>query len=349
MSKNKTQFAIYEYEIIEAKEKSAFSTQNLKPKSLEERRDIFSKILGKGCRLNLYTTKDDGTADIYENYKWNGCDDVFVYQVNNKQNKTLVKPTGETLNGIPQFDEETETSMPLGRIAIDNRKIDDREVNKGLIAIEKNAGWGKTPDKLRGLLEVSFRRILIDYGLDIKIQAKLQPTEFWSFLDEQCEKNGDSVTRVSIEFNHKNKKKQDNTETWRDNPKQRPARLMKSIDDIAKKNNAIKSIFTMEFESVNARKIKDMVHIAQLCDENEYELSVGLKNFGIYRSGDFVTVFFPMDEEALIFLGKQIVSDRDGNHNTFQLMTWFDEVWAKVKTIENEAATPRKGKRGNKR
>lgn len=331
MARNTKDFAIYEFTIFESLEKKMDLTPTMVQNNLKDRKRIFSSLF-EGNKLSLYL---DEVGEPYDNYKWKGVEDVFVYQVNNQQNKGIVKPTGQTINGIPQYDVENELSLPLGLLAIDNRYED-----QGLIAIEKNAGWGKTPEKLRVLLEQSLSRILWDYGLDIKIEARLRPTEFWEFLDEQCNKNGDGVTKVTIEIDHKNKKSAESK-----GKKQRAARLMKNMDEVADKNKAIRSIFSMEFEDVNARKIKDMVHIAKLCDENDYELSVRLKKFGLYRSNETVTAFFPMEVEALTTFGWQYTSTMEDNNHTYQLMTWFDEVRKKIANIEDDTKTPEPRKR----
>lgn len=336
MSQNKKQFAIYEYEIFVAIDGRMDLTPNMVQNNLNDRQRIFADLF-EGNKLNLYLSKEDGMPEMYDNYKWKGVENVFIYQINNNQNKTIIKPTGETKNGVPQFDGISEKSMPLGIVAIDNRRKD-----KGLIALEKNAGWGKTPEKLRDLLEQSFRHMLYDQGLDIKIEPKLRPTDFWGFTDEQCNKNGDSVTKVTIDFLHKNDKNPVNK-------KQRAAHLMKVIDNIGKKNGAIKSSFSMEFEEVNARKIKDMVHIAELCDKNEYDLSIYFKKFGLYRSKETVTAFYPMDEEVLNTFGWQYSATMEDTNHTYQLMTWFDDVLKKLIELENEAKTPGKLNRKNKK
>lgn len=333
MAKNIKLFAIYEFDIKASKEPGYNLTPNMIQTNLEKKQEIFSSLF-EGNKLNLFLTKGDGTPQPYDNYKWKGVEDVFVYQVNNIQNKTIVEATGETLNGIPQYDSIPKTSLPLGLLAIDNRSGKD---GKGLMAIEKNAGWGKTPEKLRELLETSFNSVLEEYGLEITIGAKMQPTEFWPFLDEQCNKNGDGVTRVTIDIHHKTKKKEDKEKK---NNRQRATLLMNNMNSIGERNGALKSSFSMEFESVNARKIKDMTHIAQLCDDNDYDLSVYLKKFGLYRSNDTVTAFFPMDDDALRTFGWQYSSTMEDTNHTYQLMTWFDNVWTKVKELENDTTTP---------
>lgn len=333
---NDKQFAIYEYDIIAAKEYSYNLTPEMIQANLEKKQEIFSRLF-EGNKLNLYLTTEDGVPKLYENYKWKGIEDVFVYQVNNIKNKKIIKATGKTLNGIPQYNASDVPSLPLGLLAIDNRK---NKGGKGLIAIEKNAGWGKTPDKLKELLKKSFNYVLIEYGLEFTIGGKMQPTEFWAFLDEQCNKYGDGVTRVTIDILHKKKKEDKEDSVEKKNTRQRAARLMNNMDDIGEKNGAIKTTLSMEFESVNARKIKDMTHISKLCDDNEYDLSVQLKKFGIYRSNDTVTAFFPMDDDVLNTFGWQYTSTMEDTNHTYKLMSWFDNVWLKVKELEVETETP---------
>lgn len=327
-------YAIYEYTITQAIDGNLNLTPKMSSDNLAKKQAIFASLF-YGNKLNLYLHKSDGEIDPYDNYKLKGIDNVFIYQINNNKKINIVKDSGRTNNGAPVYENVPETSKPLARIVVDNRCPD-----KGLIAIEKEAGWGKTPDKLRGLLEVSFRRILTEYGLDIKITPMKMPTVFWEFVDRQCKKYKDTVTRVSIDFLTHNKQQQKNA-----HPRQRASAALTSMFNLSAANKAIRSTFSMEFESITARKIKDMVRIADLCDQEEYALSIYFSKFGLYRSNQLVTAFFPMEEEVLNLFGWQRSSTMSDTNTSYELMTWLDNVKKQIVDLQNEAKTPTKIKR----
>lgn len=328
-------YAIYEYTISQAIDGNLNLTPEMVSDNLAKKQLVFASLF-EGNKLNLYISKSDGEIDHYDNYKLKGIDNVFVYQINNIKKMNIVKDSGKTNNGVPLYESVSEISKPLARIIIDNRDPD-----KGLIAIEKEAGWGKTPDKLRGLLEVSFRRVLTEYGLDIKITAMKMPTVFWEFVDRQCKKYKDTVTKVTIDFLTHNKQKQKSA-----HPRQRASSALTSMFNLSAANNAIKSTFSMEFESVTARKIKDMVRIADLCDQAEnYALSIYFSKFGLYRSNQLVTAFFPLEDEVLNLFGWQKSSTMIDTNSSFELMKWLDDVKKQIVDLHNEAKTPAKIKR----
>lgn len=327
-------FAVYEYEIIRPAQGNLNFTENMIQQNLAQKRENFGKLFVKGTQMKLYQQKSNGEMpDLFENYVVQVERDVVILQVNRTVYKTLIEPADHTVNGVPAYEPRKAKSLPLGYVIIDNRE------GHGFIMMEKNTAWGKVPKTLCELLQESLGRLLFDnYGLGISISAKLQPTEFSEFVDQQCQKNKDVVKRITIDYLHAGGA----NDKWK-SMSGRGTKSLRALADTGDKFEAIRSTFSMEFQELHKDKIRDMVRLAQLCGEYDYKISVKFNDFGLYKSNSTIVAFYSLDVQPFDnFITGQTYTDTETGEVTYALLLWLDDKWNKTKELENEAKTPGK-------
>lgn len=317
------EYAVYHYEVSQNVQTKLDIPDNVMKQHVENRYERFGRLFLKRTQMKLYQQKENDTEE-YENFVMQTLRDVYVLQVNRNLYKTLYENTHQTENGIPKYEARKAKSLPLGHVIIDNRE------DRHLILIEKGTAWGKVPKALHELLQESLSRLLYDsYGLDITITAKMQPTEFVDFVNQQCRKNKDVVKRITIDYLNNGDKKGET-------PKGRGTLPLRAMSDYADKYNALKSTFSMEFQELHKEKIKHMVKLAQLCGEHNYVIAVKFGDYGIYHDKDVVVAFYQLADQAFSnFIAGQMVTGSDPKNGTFALLEWLEEVWKKTKDLED--------------
>lgn len=114
------------------------------------------------------------------------------------------------------------------------------------MAIEKSAAWNSAPDKLRDMLLYNFNAKLSDlFDLEMRIEARMNPTEIWDFVHERIYEHDDYIRKVSFIF--QNPKKINKT-----NAAEVKSSRLKAMLRTVEISDALKGFFMMEFDR-NAR------------------------------------------------------------------------------------------------
>lgn len=70
----------------------------------------------------------------------------------------------------------------------------------------KSAAWNSAPDKLRDMLLYNFNAKLSDlFDLEMRIEARMNPTEIWDFVHERIYEHDDYIRKVSFIFQNPKK------------------------------------------------------------------------------------------------------------------------------------------------
>ena len=208
-----------------------------------------------------------------------------------------------------------------------------------IIAIEKSTAWSSKPDMLRDMLLDNFNRILADrFDLQMRIEARMNPTDIWQFMHERIYDHGDFIRRVSFVFQNPKKTNKTNAMEVKSN-------RLKAMLTTVKISDALKGYFSMEFDQNNkgklSRKNKDLAEMIRLCGENGYDICITFKDFKTYRINDYVKAFFPMTIDMLNDFGNG-TRNLDGRT---RLEEWFDIVEEKTKDYVNETQVPKRRNR----
>ena len=211
-----------------------------------------------------------------------------------------------------------------------------------LLAIEKSTAWGSKPDILRDMLLENFNRILADkFDLEMRIEARMNPTDIWEFVHERLIEHNDYIRKVSFVF--QNPKKINKTNAM----EVKSARL-KAMLKTVEISDALKGFFMMEFDKDTNSKIsqenKDMAEMVRLCGENGYDICITFKEYKTYRINDYVRAYYPMRLDTLqqFIAGSQNLDGRTGLEN------WFDLVEEETKGYVNESEVPKRRNKNRK-
>ena len=332
MSKSSSLYAIYKYDFH-----AAAGAEDVGEKYVGNAQKCFASLFDQNTIDNLVKIKNKDEAIRLPNDVLGKEDDVFVWRVNNSQIKKLVTRSGKDGNGIDTYEEQERESNPYCNVLIDNRP------GICLMAIEKSTAWAGKPDVLRNLLLDNFNRILADrFGLEMRIEARMNPKDIWDFVHERIER-GDYIRKVSFAF--QNPKKINRTDDMQ--VKSERLQAMLKATEIA---DALKAYFTMEFDKEHpgrfSQQNEDMAEMVQLCGANGYDINITFKDFKVYRVGDYVRASYQMDSRVL-----QIASDGsltiDGE-KWKRLKEWLDLVDKETKEYVNESEVPTRRNKARK-
>lgn len=328
MEKTKTLYAIYKYDFHQLTQRSILLDTG--GKYVKYAQKCFESLFDENSIDNLCKTNKKGEATRLPNDIMAKSGDIFVWRVNNSHFMDWWKRSGKDSKGIDKYEKEEIESNPYCNVIFDNRP------GVCLMAIEKSSAWASKPDMLRDMLLDNFNRLLAEkFELEMRIEARMNPTDIWDFVHERIYNYNDYIRKVSFTF--QNPKKINKTNSM-DVKSTRLKAMLKTVEI----SEALKGFFTMEFDkSANdkiSQKNKDLAEMVRLCGENGYDICITFKEFKTYRINDYVRAFYPMSESIMSnFRANQLTLEG----KTF-LEDWFDEIGEQTKKYVNESEVPKR-------
>ena len=332
MDKTKSLYAIYKYDFHAAKQRlvQAEADGVDGSKYVKIAQNCFASLFDENTIDNLAKINKKGEATRLPNDIMAKVGDIFIWRVNNSQIKEWWKRSGKDSRGIDKYEKQEIESNPYCNVLIDNRK------GVCLIAIEKSTAWGSNPDLLRDMLLDSFNRILAEkFDLEMRIEARMNPTDIWDFVRDRIYEHDDYVRKVSFTF--QNPKKINKT-----NGMEVKSARLKAMLRTVEISDALKGFFMMEFDKNSTGKVsqenKDMAEMVRLCGENGYDICITFKEYKTYRINDYVKAFYPMSHDVLQRFGN---GHRNLDGKT-ELEDWFDLVEEETRGYVNESEVPKR-------
>lgn len=331
MSK-KTLYTIYKYDFHKAIERTleAEAANIDGTKNLKMAQSAFASLFDENTIANLVKPSKKGEATRLPNDVMARFGDIIIWRVNNSQMKEWWKRKGKDSKGIDKYEKEDIESNPYCNVLIDNRP------GNCLMAIEKSSAWNSNPDVLRDMLLENFNRLLRDkYDLEMRIEARMNPTEIWEFVRERIFEHGDYIRKVSFTFQNPKK-------TNKANAMEVKSSRLKAMLKTVEISEALKGFFIMEFDQTTNKKIseknKDMAEMVRLCGENGYDICITFKDFKTYRINDYVKAYYPLTiTDMQTFMIGSLTID-----NKTALEDWFDVVEEQTKNYVNESEVPKR-------
>ena len=333
MDKKKSLYAIYKYDFHKAIERTILAEADGidGTKYVKIAQTCFAGLFDQNTIDKLAKTNKKGDVlALLPNDVMARSGDIFIWRVNNSQLKEWWKRSGKDSKGIDKYERQEIESNPYCNVLIDNRP------GVGLIAIEKSTAWGSNPDLLRDMILENFNRLLADrYDLEMRIEARMNPTDIWDFVHDRLYEHHDYIRKVSFMF--QNPKKINKTNAM----EVKSARL-KAMLRTVEISDALKGFFMMEFDKNTNSKIsqknKDMAEMVQLCAENGYDISITFKEYKTYRINDYVKAYYHMTPDVLLNfrIGSLTIEGKT------QLEDWFDRVEEETKGYVNESEVPKR-------
>lgn len=333
-----TLYAIYKFDFHQATNRSVIAESNGVDgsKNVKFAQKCFDSLFDKNTIDNLIKTNNKGESTRLPNDVMAKIGEIYIWRVNNSLMKDWWTKNGKDRKGIDNYEKQEIESNPYCNVLIDNRP------GCCLMAIEKSAAWNSAPDKLRDMLLYNFNAKLSDlFDLEMRIEARMNPTEIWDFVHERIYEHDDYIRKVSFIF--QNPKKINKT-----NAAEVKSSRLKAMLRTVEISDALKGFFMMEFDR-NARnnispKNRDLAEMVRLCSENGYDISITFKNFKTYRINDYVKAYFRMSADVLqsFSIGSLNFDGKTG------LEDWFDLVAKQTKNYTNESEIPKRRNKARK-
>lgn len=327
MNKTKSMYAIYKYDFHKAAQCTIQAAANHVDgkKNVKIAQRCFNSLFDQNSIDNLAKINKKGEVTRLPNDVMAKEGDIYIWRVNNSQIKEWWAKQGKDKKGIDKYEMQEIESNPYCNVLIDNRP------GHCLMAIEKSTAWNSNPDKLRDMLLENFNRILADkFDLEMRIEARMNPTDIWAFMRERIYEHDDYVKNITFAFQNPNKINKTNAMEVK-------STRIKSMLQTVKIAKALKGIFTMEFDSTSKDEIsqenKDLAEMVRLCGENGYDICIKFKEFKTYRINDFVKAFYPMTTDVL----QQFDSGSTMLNGKSELEDWFNLIEEQTKDYKNES------------
>ena len=336
MDKTKSFFAIYKYDFHKATSPTIEGYQEDGDKNLKIAQKCFASLFDKNSIENLFKVNSKGEATRLPNDVMAKNGDILIWRVNNSLMKDWWRKNGKDSQGIDKYDRQELESNPYCHVLIDNRP------NVCLMAIEKSTAWGSNPDLLRDMVLENCNHILTDkFNLEMRIEARMNPTDIWKFVHERLFEHDDYIRKISFVFQNPKKINKSNSV---DIKSSRLKAMLRTVEI----SDALKGFFLMEFDKNTNDKIseknRDLAEMVRLCGENGYDIKIIFKDYKAYRINDYVRAYYPMTHDYL----RKFRTNSLNFDGITDLEGWFDMVDEQTKKYLNESEVPKRRNKAHK-
>ena len=286
-------------------------------------------IGGKGNELLLNRTRRNGGEEHVPNCVLRNEDGIALIRVHNKEDYTIYDLPEKTENEVKDCIGRGESSYPFGYVVVDYRD------GKCQLAIEKTPSWDSKTVTIRNSLEKFFNdKLSRKMGISTRLEEKIERKDFEEFIDQRTIDHGDVIE--SFTFEYVNIKSLPTTRIPETLTKQ-----MEMFSKVLEFYDAISSVTTVNMGSVvDNEKLKPLSTVLTYSVDNAFELKVKFKNYGEYSCREGVVAKYPMND-IVISHYKDFIT-HDIVNSEFDLTSWLDEVFMKVKEERNGKEIPTK-------
>lgn len=293
-------------------------------------------IGGTGDELSLFRTRRGGGEERVPNRVMRNENGIALIRIHNKENLTIYDLPENTENGVKDCIGVPQSSYPFGYAVIDYRD------GRCQIAIEKTPAWGSKTAAIRNCLENFFNgKLQYSMGITAEIKEKTVSTKFEDFIDRRTMNHGDVIE--SFTFQYVNLQRSP-TVRMPENMTHELTEQMEMQSKILEIYGAISATTTMQMGSMaDNEKLKQLSKVVVMCSDNAFDLSVKFRDYGEYTCNESILAKFPMND-AVIGYFKDFTTP-DTQDSNFDLRSWLDDVFMKVKGDKNDGDIPTKPRR----
>lgn len=287
------------------------------------------KLIGNvGNELELFRTRQNSGKEHVPNCVLRNEDGIALIRIHNKENVKIVNLPKDT-NSDKNCNIESKSSYPFGYVVVDYRD------GKCQLAIEKTSEWDSKTVTMKCCLENFFNEQLEEsLGITTNITEKTIKRDFEKFIDQRTIDYGDVIE--SFTFQYVNLKRNPTTRI--------PKSMTEQIDSFSKmleSYNAISGITTMNMgEAANKEQLKQLSTVVTYSTDNAFDLVVKLRDYGEYSCSEGTVAKYPMNDVVISNFKDFVKPDNDTSD--FDLKSWLDEVFAKVKEGNDDDEIPTK-------
>ncbi len=227
-------------------------------------------------------------------------------------------------------------SYPYAYVVVDCRD------GKCQIAIEKTDSWGYKTESIRNCLQEGFTRLglIHSLGIGIDIRKKSIAMKFEDFMDERAGAE-DVLQSFTFEFPNLNR------QTTARVP-QALTQKMQQLTEQLELYDATSGALTMNLggdcdTETRKDKLKQLAVVVSTCADNGFDLSLKYQDYGEYKCNESIEARYAMDEVVISHFRDGIRPDTaDPEHD---LTAWLDDVFEKIRQVENKNGIPTKPKK----
>lgn len=293
------------------------------------------KVLGgKGNELPLFRKRSGGLEDRVPSYVLRNENGIAVIRIHNKEDFTIYDLPEENEKEVQECVGQPRSSYPYAYVVVDYR--DDR----CQLVIERTSAWNNRTKTIKNCLEEYLNKKLDSLGINVGFNEKLISTKYEEFIDERLNVHKDSI--VSVKFQYVNLEKKPTTRI--------PEQLTEQMKNFSRQlevYGALSGSTTMEMGNgpVNTDALKQLSWVVSMCADNAFELETKFRDFGNYKCNENILAIYPMNE---IVINNYIDNLTPQQCNAkFDLQSWLDDVFEKIKGGDLNEIIPRKPKKKN--
>lgn len=287
------------------------------------------KIIGKvGNELKLFRTRQNNGKEFVPNCVLRNEEGIALIRIHNKEDVKIVNLPEDTKSD-KNCNVESKSSYPFGYVVVDYRD------GKCQLAIEKTSAWDSKTVTMKCCLENFFNEQLEgSLGITTTIKEKTIKKDFEKFIDQRTIDHGDVIE--SFTFQYVNLKR---------NPTARiPNSMSEQMDmysQMLEIYGAISGVTTMNMgEAANKEKLKQLSTVVTYSTDNAFDLVVKLRDYGEYSCSEGTIAKYPMNDVVISNFKDFVKPDNDTSD--FDLKTWLDEAFEKVKEGKDGEEIPTK-------
>ncbi len=315
-------YAIYTYELKRGKitEGDIRDGSQVVTPGMEHAYENFERIFGeRNNQIKLRYKTEKGVETSYSCYV--RAHDLGVVLLRVDRLKNVYTYDIEWAGPIPDIKKRGHESYPNCHIVIDNRE------GFRQIAIEiEPAAWRDTR-KVRDILQAGLNEELKRFGLEITIDAKTMPEDYWRLTQNKRRKEHQTLKKLTIGFDTSKMTDQANAIIEKT---MRLKSLMTMIDFMGAGKGTLDLQSLPGTDEMLKKKLADIKHIVELCGENTYWLALTFSDGVTYRCGENVRAELPMYPSSI----KDSFAKGDDYRDLFKkqhdILTWLD--WVKKQT-----------------
>ena len=287
------------------------------------------KVIGSiGNELKLFRTRQNNGKEFVPNCVLRNEEGIALIRIHNKENVKIVNLPEDT-KGDKNCNVESKSSYPFGYVVVDYRN------GKCQLAIEKTSEWDSKTVTMKCCLENFFNEQLEEsLGITTNITEKTIKRDFEKFIDQRTIDYGDVIE--SFTFQYVNLKR---------NPTARiPASMSQHMDmysQMLEIYGAISGVTTMNMENdANKEQLKQLSTVVTYSTDNAFDLVVKFRDFGEYSISEGTIAKYAMND--IVISNYKDFATPDIVNSDFDLESWLDDVFMKVKEGNNDEEIPTK-------
>ena len=286
-------------------------------------------IGGRGNELKLNRTRRGGGEEHVPNCVLRNEDGIALIRIHNREDLTIYGLPENEGNEAMDCIGVQQQSYPFGYVVVDYRD------GKCQLAIEKTSSWDNKTVTVRNCLENFFNdKLSNSIGVETSLKEKTISTKFEDFIDQRTIDHGDVIE--SFTFQYVNLKR---------NPTARiPESLTEQMETLSKAlefYNAISASTTMKLDNnADKEKLKQLSTVVSYSSDNAFDLIVKFRDYGDYTCNEEIVAKYPMND--VVISNYKDFKIPDIVNSDFDLQSWLDEVFEKVKEGKDGEEIPTK-------